>query len=202
MDLAKMLAKITLIEELHDDNFQSIRQVRTGLASLSTDLAIAKGQLASSIHLAMSLNPDIVHVVGFSEASHAAQPEDVIESCKIIQGVINNTLNGRPDISLDPVIISRKQELLQEARVLLAAIANLGRGIKEPYLNPGVIAQAIKLGLVDAPHLKGNMAAAGKVYTNLVQGKCLAIDQLTKKPLTEQERLSKLICSQTDVASS
>ena len=198
MDIAKMLAKISLINSLHDANFQSIKQVRTGLASLSTDLNIAKGQLASSIHLAMSLDPDIVHVVGFSEANHAAKPEDVIESCKIVQGVINNTLNGLPYVALDPVIFKRKKELLKEAKVLLAAISNLASGSKDPLTDPHVIAKAIKIGLLDAPHLRGNSYTAGKIYTSIVNGKCLAIDKHTQKPLTEQERITKLI-DETDL---
>ena len=38
MDLAKMLAKIKLIESLHDDNFYSIREARTGLFSMPANL--------------------------------------------------------------------------------------------------------------------------------------------------------------------
>lgn len=191
MDIAKMLAKISLINSLHDTNFSSIKQVRTGLASLSTDLNIAKGQLASSIHLAMSLNPDIVHVVGFSEANHAAKPEDVIESCKIVQGVINNTLTGLPYVALDPAIFKRKKELLKEAKILLAAIAKLAVAGKDPYTDPNVITKAIKIGLLDAPHLRGNVYAAGKIHTSLIDGKCLTVNH-NQKALSEQERIAKL----------
>jgi hypothetical protein len=42
MDTAKMLAKIELVESLHDQDFRSYRMIRTGLASLSADPDFAK----------------------------------------------------------------------------------------------------------------------------------------------------------------
>lgn len=193
MDIAKMLAKVTLIESLHDDSFSSLRQVRTGLTSLSPNMNVAKGQLASSIHLAMSLKPDIVHVVGFSEADHAATPADVIESCQIINGVIRNTLYGLPSVEQDPQVIRRKEELLEEAQILLDAIKSLGSGTRDPYTDPEVIAKAVKIGLLDAPHLRGNQYAAGAVATRLIDGKCLAVDPDTNRPLSETERIERLL---------
>lgn len=43
MDIAKMLAKIDLIEALHDAGFTSYRMIRTGLASLSLIQILQKG---------------------------------------------------------------------------------------------------------------------------------------------------------------
>jgi hypothetical protein len=74
MDIAKMLAMSELINELEDDNFIHLKMVRAGLTHFSTDMDIAKGQLASSTLLALALKPQIIHVVSFSEASHAATP--------------------------------------------------------------------------------------------------------------------------------
>jgi len=65
-DIAKMLAKLEIISELCDDNFHILRMIRTGIASLSVDENIAKGELASSITFGMYLQPHIVHVVGYS----------------------------------------------------------------------------------------------------------------------------------------
>ena len=93
MDLGKMLAKLELIESLVDRDFKVWRQVRAGLASFPVDLSLAKGQLAASTLVSMNLKPHIVHVVGFCEGDHAATPEDVIESCKIVRGVIRNCLH-------------------------------------------------------------------------------------------------------------
>ncbi|HHV62083.1 MAG TPA: cobalamin B12-binding domain-containing protein [Firmicutes bacterium] len=171
MDLAKMLAKIHLIESLHDENFRSYRQVRGGLASFSKDADVAKGQLASSVALGMLLKPDIVHVVGYSEGTDVARPGQLIESCKIASGVICRWIDGVPDIEADPAITRRKQELLDGARELLAKIAALagevqGQGAHQgahavedmdddPFTRPDVIAAAIRRGLLSAPDLRG-----------------------------------------------
>ena len=89
-DLAKMLAKKAMIDELEDENFVYLAQVRAGLTHFSIDMDVAKGQLAASTLLALALKPQIIHVVSFTEADHAATPEDVIESCKIVRGVLKN----------------------------------------------------------------------------------------------------------------
>jgi len=174
-DLAKMLAKRDLIESLHDDNFTSLRQVRTGLMSLATNMYIAKGQLASSIALALNLQPHIVHVVGYSEAQYAASPEVVIESSQIVHGVIRSRLHNAPDASLDPLVAERRQALKQQAQELLQKIARLGQG-EHPLTDPMVIAKAIQVGYLDAPHLKGNRFARGAVKTRIIDGACVAIE--------------------------
>jgi hypothetical protein len=76
MDLAKMLAKIELIESLHDDRFISVRETRTGLYSMPPDFNFAKGQLAASTMLQMQLEPSIMHVVAYCESSYAAKPHE------------------------------------------------------------------------------------------------------------------------------
>ncbi|NLM47121.1 MAG: methionine synthase [Firmicutes bacterium] len=201
-DLAKMLAKKELITSLHDDNFQSYTQVRTGLASLDVNLNKAKGQLASSIHLALSLKPDIIHVVGYCEASHAATAEDVIESCEIVNGVLQNTIDGLPDLSEDPVIQARKEALLGEARILLAALDELSEHGVELGSDPQVLVKAIKAGILDAPHLRGSKVALGKVQTRLNDGFCVAVHPETGKPMSEAERLELLLGKKIAVCSS
>lgn len=192
-DLAKMLAKQQLIHSLHDVHFQSFTQVRTGLASLSPNLNQAKGQLASSIHLALSLRPDIVHVVGFSEADHVAKASDVIESCEIISGVLQNTRSGLPDAASDPAVQRRKQQLLDEAGVLLGAIRRLGQGMAaDPFASPEVLTLAIQMGLLDAPHLRGNRAAKGQMVTCLVDGACVSVNPDTGSAIDESDRLALL----------
>jgi hypothetical protein len=54
MDLAKILAKIHLIEGLNDDDFHAYRDARTGLNSLPLDMDQAKGHIGSSIHTMMA----------------------------------------------------------------------------------------------------------------------------------------------------
>jgi hypothetical protein len=193
MDLAKMLAKIELIESLHNKNFTTIRQTRTGLASLSPDPDVAKGELSSSSLFQLALEPKIVHVVGFCEGDHAALPADIIESTKIIQGVVKNYSLGSPQFLSDSRIKMRKEELVEEANYLLQAIKELSSGkVKDPWTNPNTLAQAVKIGLLDAPHLCGNPYAAGKVFTQIKDGACVAIDPESGKPLSEKERISRL----------
>jgi hypothetical protein len=193
MDLAKMLAKIELIESLHDENFMSIRQTRTGLACLSPDPDVAKGQLSSSCLFQMTLEPKIVHVVGFCEADHVATPPDIMESAKITLGIIKNFSLGAPQILDDPRMKERKEELVEETKYLLQALKNLAADkVKDPWTDPKTLAQAIHKGLLDAPHLAGNPYATGKVHTQIRGGACYAIDPQSGNLLSEKERISRI----------
>jgi methylmalonyl-CoA mutase cobalamin-binding subunit len=193
MDLAKMLGKIELIESLHDDAFTSYRMVRTGLASMSPDFGVAKGQLASSIQVAMLIKPHIVHVVGYCEGDHAATPKDIIESCKIAQGAIKNSLLGLPDISENRQINERKNELLREAKLLLDAITQIAdKNVEDPWSNPETLANAIKIGILDASHLKGNKFAKGEIMTKMINGACYVIDS-NGDILPEKRRLKEIL---------
>ena len=75
----------------------------------------------------MAIRPHIYHVVGYCEAHHAATADDIIESCKIVRGVIRNTLLGFVDITKDAQVQERKNELIEEAKVTLNAIMELNR---------------------------------------------------------------------------
>jgi hypothetical protein len=55
-----------------------------------------------------------------------------------------------------------------------------------------VLAEAIRLGLLDAPHLKGNPHAAGLLQTRSVNGALYAVDPDSKQVLRETERLRAL----------
>ena len=192
MDLAKMLAKMEMIEDLHGDDFISMRQVRAGLLHFSPDPQMAKGQLSASTVLALGLRPHIIHVVAFCEGDHAATAADVIESCEIVRGVLRNCLFGMPDPTADPAVQDRKNRLLAEAKVLVAALRALGEGEEDPLTSPAVLAEAIKLGVLDAPHLKGNPYAAGLLETRTVKGAIEPVDPQTKKVLGERDRLRAL----------
>ena len=200
MDLAKMAAKIELIESLHDDRFTTIRQTRAGLLHLSPRLRMAKGQLAASTVLALQLKPQIVHVVGYCEGDHAAEAEDVIESCEIVQGAIRNCLDGQPDFMADPAVAARKNQLVREAGLLLDAIRGLASGEADPFSDPDVLARAIRLGLLDAPHLKGNPHAAGMLETRCVDGAMHAWQRETGAVLTEARRIALILDSPAQAA--
>ncbi|MBE3573937.1 MAG: hypothetical protein IMW99_00535, partial [Firmicutes bacterium] len=197
MDLAKMLAVRDLLEELEAEsggNFRVWRQTRTGLASLPSDIDVAKGQLASSTLLQMALQPHIVHVVAHVEADHAATPKDIAEAVKIVRGVIRIGWQGLPDMTLDPAVQRRRQELVDEARQLLQAIASLaGPEVRDPLADSRTLALAVESGLLDAPHLAGNPAACGRVRTCFAGGACRAVDLDTGQPLREEERIERAL---------
>ena len=193
MDLAKMLAKLEMIGSIQGKDFTVLREARTGLASLPLDLDMAMGHLGSSIHTMMALRPDIVHVVGYSEADFAATPEVVIRSCKIARGAIRNAILGQPDPLADPAIRARKDHLVHEARLTLAETKEMFGGVSaNPWADPKALAQAVKVGLLDAPHLMGNPAARGETVTKVVNGAWEAISPKTGEVLSESDRLRLL----------
>ncbi|BAS28872.1 methionine synthase [Limnochorda pilosa] len=196
MDLAKMLAKVELIESLQGPGFQVFRETRVGLRSHPHDLNEAKGHLAASAFLQMALRPHILHVVAFSEADHAATAPEIVESCRIARGVVRDALGGSPDLTADPRVRARKEELLSEAQVLLDAIASLApAGVADPLTDPGTLTRAVSIGLVDAPHFLGNPApeARGEVVTQPVDGKVVPVDPETGQVLSERERVEKVL---------
>ncbi len=190
-DLGKMLAKRELIESLRDADFRPVHMARAGLMHFSPDPAIAKGQLSASTALAMQLEPQILHVVGYSEGDHAVQPGELIESVKIVQGVLRNLREGMPDLSLDPRVQRRKQELLEESQLLLKAIRLLGKKGDESFLDPQVLTQSVRRGILFAPHiLSESMAGQSQVTTK--GGCCRSASTETGEPIEERERLRLL----------
>jgi hypothetical protein len=193
MDIAKMLAKNELIEELSDDTFSVIREVRAGLAHFSPDPSFAMGQLAASAVISLSLKPHILHVVGFSEGDHAIFPDELIQSCNIVHGVLHNVLYGMPDLTSDPGVISRKQELISEAGVLLEELKRRGSWeSNDPWSDPSSLSDAVRSGLFDTPHFQGNPHLCGNITTRLINGAWYAIDRETGDIIMEKERISIL----------
>jgi hypothetical protein len=151
-DLAKMLAKLEILESLIGHDFRVWREIRAGLASLSPKPNIAKGQLAASTLLALQIEPHIIHVVGYCEGDHAATPSEIIESCEIVRGVIKNGFTGYPDLTMVSIVQERKQELLEKARRILEEIEALGRG-PEAFGDPKVLVAALHNHIMYAPQI-------------------------------------------------
>ncbi len=194
MDIAKMQAKREMIESLHDDSFTSWREVRAGIAHFSAVPSVAQGQLASSAVISLALEPHILHVVGFSEGDHATTPEELIHSCHIVQGVLHNCLGGLPDMRHDESVRRRTEHLKREASALLDAIRHYGDAAsQDPWSDAHVLASAIAIGLLDAPHFRGNPHLAGTITTRLIDGAWHAVDSSSGEPLTEQERTRAIL---------
>jgi hypothetical protein len=200
MDLAKMLAKLELVESLADGGFNVIRMVRSGLSSLSPQPNLAKGQLAASVYSAMALRPHIVHVVGFSEADHAATADEIIESCELTKGVIRKAMLGMPHPGADPDVMERKTRLLEEARLLIDSVKRLEHvNAHNPLVKPEIIASAVREGLLDAADLRGSACAKGRITTAIVNGACVPVDGVTGRPLSEKERIDEIALSERDL---
>jgi hypothetical protein len=198
MDLGKMLAKLELVESLQDGRFRVWRETRGGLTSYPPDPAVARGHLGATVCLQMQLKPHIVHIVGHTEAHHATTAAELIEACRITDGAISQCLLGLPDMTGDPRVQTRKEKLLVEAGVLLDAIAGLATAGGNPFTNSDVLASAVELGLLDAPHLRGNSTGCGKVVTRIVNGACVAVDPATGRTLTEEERVADALARRSD----
>lgn len=193
MDLGKMLAKIELVESLVDEKFSVYRQARAGLASFPSNLYQAKGQLAASAYLAMAIKPHIYHVVGYCEAHHAAEAEDIIESAMIVRGILKNEFLGSINMAKDEKVLERKKVLLREANMIIQAIKSLNPDKEDPLSDPETLNEAVRIGILDAPHLQGSEIAKGKLKTRLVSGALYAYDEDNGKVIGEEERLNKLL---------
>jgi len=181
MDLAKMLAILDMIRPLANDDFRRFWETRTGLLSYPLDPDAARAHLAASVYLQMALQPHIMHVVGPTEAHHAATAEDVIEACKMARRAIENALHGQPNMTADPVVQRRREELIGEAQVTLQAIRTLaGPEVADPFTDPPTLARAVTSGILDAPHLRNNPFARGQIVSRIDQrGACVAVDPWT-----------------------
>lgn len=192
MDLAKALAQIQVAEAFAGADFRIWRQTRTGLLSYPVDVARARAHLAESIYLQMTLRPSIIHIVGYTEAHHAATAAEVIESSVMAQQVIGTALYGQPDMATDPVVQARVAELIEESADLIEAIRRLGAdSVADPLSDPQTLACAVQVGLLDAPQLKRNPFARGEIRTRAINGAIRAVDA-GNRPLTERQRLQEL----------
>jgi len=199
MDLAKMLAILELISPLAQSGrgdggeglFRIWKQTRIGLLSHPLDPDAARGHLAASTYLQMALKPHIYHIVGHTEAHHAATAEDVIEASKVVRRAITNAL-GAPDMTRAPEVQERKQILIAEANTLLEHIRVIALpSVDDPWADPATLAKSVTMGLMDAPQLRNNKFALGKARTRIINGASIAVGE-KGIPLSPYERIGKL----------
>ncbi len=184
-----------MIEPLASPTFRIWRQTRTGLLSYPLDPTEARAHLAASVYLQMALKPHIVHVVGHTEAHHAATAEDVIEASGLARRAITNSLMGAPEMSSDPAIRDRVEELVvAEVKITLEAIRSLApSNVKDPLTNPATLARAVTVGVLDAPQLLNNPFARGKIVSRIDRrGACIAVEPDSGEPISEKQRMAEL----------
>jgi len=191
MDLAKMLAVLEMIDPLANKDFRIYKQTRTGLLSYPVEINAARAHLSASIYLQMALRPDIVHIVGHSEADHAATGGDVIDAARMARRAIENAM-GQPDLTADPDVMARVAELVEQAQVTLEAIKSIASAsVLDPWTDPATLAKSVSLGIMDAPQLKNNTFARGEIVTRTDErGACIVVDD-TDKTISERERLEE-----------
>ena len=118
--------------------------------------------------------------------------DDVIEASKIARRAIENAVSGAPDMTADPLIQARKEELVAEAQVTLEAIRGLaGPNVEDPWADAATLAKAVASGILDAPQLKNNHFAKGTIRTDILNGGCVAVDD-DNRPISEKSRCAKL----------
>jgi hypothetical protein len=189
MDAAKMAAMDALVRDRVGEGVAVLRQLRGGLFSLPLDPDRARGQLASATRTAMLLRPDILHVVGYTEAHHAIEADELIASCTLVHQVIDDALLGLPDPLADPRVAARQARLLEEASFLLSAIFERFPGAEEG--NPAALGGVVRAGYLDAPYLAGSGVAPGAT-TTVVDGGCDAVEPVGGRVISEAERLTGL----------
>ena len=193
MDLAKMLAVLEICQELENASFRIWRQTRTGLLSYPLEENAARAHLAASIYTQMALRPHIVHIVGHSEAHHAATANDIIDSSLMARRAIENALGGQADMLQDLAVQERAQHLVREARITLHAIRkNAKPEIEDGLIDAENLADVVNKGILDAPHLKNNPFAAGTIKTRMINSACEAVDS-DGQPLHEDQRLAQYL---------
>jgi len=182
-----------LITPLENERFRIWRQTRTGLLSYPLETNAARAHLSASVYLQMALCPHIVHIVGHTEAHHAATAQDIIDAALMARRVIENALAGQPEMISDSSLISRKKNLVSEARLTLEVIKNLQAGNDaDPFIDPSTLAGAVEQGILDAPHLRNNPYAPGLIRTRILEGACEAVDENGVR-VAEATRLSAFL---------
>lgn len=199
MDLAKMMAVLKMISPLvrfgkgarGEGSFHIWKQTRIGLLSHPLDPNAARGHLAAATYLQMTLKPHIYHIVGHTEADHAATADDVIEASKIARRAIDNAM-GAPDMTADLAIQKRVKELVREANKVLDAIQRLPASPLDPFIDPATLTRAVISGILDAPQLLNNKFGRGLVKTRIVNGASVSVDD-QGKPISENKRIKTML---------
>ena len=133
-DLAKSRVVLKLIKELEDSNFRVIFQTRAGLDYFKPDIEEAKIQLAAVTAMMDDIdpynicNPEIIHVVSYSEALYLATPDIINDSIKITRKALHEYRNKKKELDIiteaEDKIAVRMMQLENDTRKLLKVMEN------------------------------------------------------------------------------
>lgn len=201
-DLAKSRALLTLVRELEDERFKVLLQPRAGLDFFSHDPEKSKIQLAAVTALMDDIEPHdpaspcIIHVVSYSEGSHLAEPHVVNESIQITRAALMEYRRQRDlglveDMSRNPDVLSRTEELLSDARTVLGVIE---RHIHQPYSAQGLY-NILAGGFLPIPYLwecRGEFQRAVGWRSRVFKGSVRIIDD-DGRPISVQQRMDRTV---------
>lgn len=205
-DLAKMSSSMEMVSRIAMGRHNPagiLRETRTGIESLSSNMNLAKWQLARSTFLQMCLDPHIIHIVSYCEANYAARPTDIIDSSKLIRRAVRIFRQNKEDIlkyTRDPIVTERKQFLIKECTDLITEIAKLHTnftpcGVEQMarYLgNPDVLATAIERKIITAPGIVNKLYKGDFNTKAMKYGMINVVNSfINPRIITEQERLNK-----------
>ena len=206
-DLAKFITVQELVEELRPigNKARILYECRGGIEHFSSDLKKAKFQLARTTLLQMIINPEILHLVSYCEADHAATAEDIIESSKILRRAVKLFNKHRPDIIKNinmEVIENRKNFLKKEVNCILSTLVALRNGGNKVsvknyfrYLSlTDVLSKAMEYRIMTAPGIATERYANPSLLTK--SGRYGEMDCYKswndKLPMREMERIEIL----------
>jgi len=200
-DIVKYRALMNALNAFQDtSNVNIIPQPRAGLAYFSPDLQKAKVQLASVSGLMTMLDeqrrlPPIVHVVGFSEASHLAGPDVIDESVKITRKAIRDFSKlESSEIGLtEDVIQDLESKIRQLTTEILTMVQHIEKHIPNLWSVEGLY-QVYRRGYFAVPDMwccRDELELATIWNTRVCEGAMRVVDD-NGKPITMNERLSKI----------
>lgn len=208
-DLAKMAAAKEIVEILRpvENKSNVYMETRAGIEHFSTDMDIAKYQLARTTLLQMIFNPDVIHLVSYCEADHAATADDIIESSKIVRRAVQIFKENELDLKRlrnHIVIQDRKKHLIREAKYVLYEIAKLSdnynteMSLRELYKclsNPKALYAAMEKKIMSAPGIILERFSNPEMLTKFNEYGFMDCYENweDKSPMSEERRLSKLI---------
>ncbi|SMP65571.1 hypothetical protein SAMN06298221_12016 [Sphaerochaeta associata] len=201
-DIAKSRAMMSITRKLEDRNFKVIFETRAGLSLFSSDIDKAKKQLVATTLLmddlakAPKFNPDIIHVVNYSEGKFLADPDVVIESIKLTLHSLKSYQTFKKKegslVSRDEKewIENKEFELVSEANSVITAME---QSIPNLY-SPEGFNIAFKQGWFPVPHLwvgRDEYSNAVNWDVQYINGGYYLVNELGK-PLSAVERTNKI----------
>lgn len=185
-DLTRARAILTLVEDLRKGGMRITLQPRAGLDYFSTDLDLARAQLAAATALMDDIepgteeSPQVIHVVSYCEAVELATPAEVDESVRITRAALAEYRRLRrrgdvDDMGANSDVSRRHHDLVRDARTVLAAIE---RSLRHPYTARG-LAAVFRAGFLPVPHLwhcRDEYPEAVRRQTAMIGGSVRVVD--------------------------